>query len=234
MQKTYSIALSFLKPFLPDDIESFAQTFSEMPYSDERAYGFRQVRQEGAYLSAVLIRRTTSHIYQLDFELGELVSQEIFVFHEIPFALDAQFKLLEVYGPIQQAPKVRAILRSLTLSGTRISPVSLLPAQLLNDLLAAEGEVQINGLSVTNFQHRDGIRGRYDIQTIPRDVAQQILQEYPRNVKRAALSVTLPNFDHFNLQVSHKGNLRIKCEEHQLAQALQHLKTHHFEAQLID
>ena len=171
MKKTVSVSLSYLKPFPPEDVDNFEQTFTEMPYTEERGFGFRAVARQDTYLGAVLINRRATFISQFDVEKRELVQEEIFLFDEIPFALDQSYQLLEVFGTANQAPKVRNALRSLIRSGTKISTIDLLPAQLIGDLIEVAEKVEIENLYVDNFQHQEGIRGRYDIHTLPSDVA---------------------------------------------------------------
>lgn len=228
MAKNFPIALSTIRPFLPDDVPTLADTLGNLPYTEERGYGFRALQQNGTYLTATLIKRRVNTIHQLDPDTRELISEEIFVFDEISFALDGRYRLLEVFGPLSHAASVRATLRGLMLSGTKLSPANIVPARLLGQLLEAGAQLDIQSMSVANFQHRDGIRGKYDIHTIPMDVAQQIIEQYPRNVKRAVVTVTLPSFDHFTLHILTRGGIRLDCAASQREALVAYLKSIYF------
>jgi hypothetical protein len=224
MSQQFPVSLSRIFPFHQEDLLALSDTLQDLPYTAERGYGFRYVELSEQILQATLIRRTTTTVKQFDAEARQVVARDIFIFHEIAFAIDAQFRLLTVFGPVSHAPKVRAVLRSLLQTGTKVNRADLAPAEVLSRLFEVAEAVSVQGLTVENFQHQEGVRGRYKIEVLPSAVAQQIVAQYPRNVLRAQVQVALPDLDEFGLQVSGGGRVKVACVESQFGPVLSALK----------
>lgn len=230
MRQTRTLAFSRITPFLPDDLANLEATLRQLPFTEERGFGFQTVTRNDHILSARLLLRQTTTLAQRQPESNTLFETEAFFYHDITFSIESPYKLLSVTGPLYQAPKVRQALRTVLLSGTRITPVTLVPAHILDGLLSNGADVAILKLSVLNFQHQPDIRGRYDIEAIPLEVGQHIMAEYPRNVQRASLRVTLRGWPVFVLHILQQGGLRLQAEAGDLPDILAFLKQLAFSA----
>lgn len=228
MKKSFSVSLNHLKPLGDSDIEQLEEIFREMEYHDEQGYGFRNTKLKSQYLQSTLVKRTPTFLPQFDVASGEFVEQEFFLFSETEFAIDARYELLEIFGPVKQAPKVRTAVRPLLNTDTRLSSVNLSPTKVIQQLLPISDTIQIENLTINNFQYREGIVGRYSIKQIEAGVAETLMQNYNYDIVRGTISVLLSDFDVFTLQISNNGSLRIICEEIEFTEIFSYLKSFQF------
>lgn len=231
MIKSFAISLEHLTPLNTEDVKNFRREFLTKNYTDEQGYGFRNVVLENDYLSATLVKRTPTLIPQFDFETGQIVEQNIFLYSEIEFALDATFHLLEIFGPAKDAPKVRAVLHPLLRSETRLFSVNLAPAEVLPKLAKASVQLSVDKLTVNNFQHREGIIGKYEMKLARGEWAMDMINKYAQDVTRASLSIAMDGMSEFALNISHRSRLTIKCEEEQFNNVFLFLKSVLFEGE---
>lgn len=229
MLRSFAISLDYLTPLNAEDVKIFRQEFLAREYTDEQGYGFRNVILDNGYLSATLVKRTPILIPQFDFETGQIVEQKIFLYSEIEFALDAAFQLLEVFGPAKNAPKVRAVLRPLLRPETRLFSVNLAPAEVLPKLTKGTVQLSVDRLTVNNFQHREGIIGKYEMKLAKSEWAIDIINKYAHDVTKASLLIATDGLSEFALHISRRSRLTIKCEEEQFNNVFLFLKSVLFE-----
>jgi hypothetical protein len=231
MRKSFSLSLNHIKPLDKGSIVDFRRRFLEMQYSDEQGFGFRKVSLSSNYLSAILLRRIPTFISQYDAKTGQLIEREIFLYSEIEFGLDGEFQLLEVYGAAKHASRVRAALRLVLQPESRLFSVNLAPAEVIPCLAQSFVRISVDKLTVDNFQHSDGIIGRYEMRLKFADLATDIIERYSHDVTRATISVASPDLGDFDIDVSNNGRLTVKCQEEQFADVFAHLKSVLFKTQ---
>jgi hypothetical protein len=224
MAQAFSVSWFHMEPLDAQLLKDLKQQFLGLRYSEELGYGFRGVLLENSYLSAVLVKRTATFIPQLDVAKGELVDREIFLFSETRFALDSKFGLVEVFGSSRDVPKVLFVLRPFFGTQFTLSPVTLAPAEVIPILVGAGAEVAVDKLTVSNFQYREGIIGRYEMRLTVPALAMDIIQKYATDVSKSTISVSEPRSGRFMMNMGPGGRLTVRCHEDEINEILGFLK----------
>lgn len=225
MENSFSVTLNHLDSISPESLQKLYQILLQTRYTDDEGYGFRGVKLSKDYLSATLVKRVTTFIQQYDEVKQQLVDREINLYSEVEFDIDQQLQLLEIFGPVKQAPKVRVALHSILDSSVRVLCVDLAPFKVIPILIDNAASIAVDNLSVNNFRHREGMVGQYTVKLSDTEIAVDVMQKYEYDVVRATLSVSVPQIDDFVVQLARNGYLSIKCEEDQFRAAFLYLKT---------
>ena len=197
-------------------------------YNNADGYGFRNVVGSGKYVNATLVKRIPTFIPQFEEETGNIVEQEIFLYSKIDFGLDFNFDLLEVFGASKNASKVISSIYPLFQNDIRIEPLTLLPSNVIS-ALSLEAHVTIDRLVVNNFQHKEGITGRYDMHIDNPKEALQILKTYGSEISKVNLILRVPNISEARMTFTTTGSIAIKSEEGDLPEILSFIKAKLFE-----
>lgn len=229
MKASMSIQLHRLQPLSNARLGALATLMSDMEYSAESTFGFRDIHFEADVLSATLVKQTVTTIRSYDAQRQALVDQEIHLYTEADFALDSRYQLLEVFGPATNASKVRVSLRPFldrahTLEAASLAPVVVVP-RLVRRLEACE----VDRLSVINFEHLQGVLGRYEVRLLTPGFAQDTLARYGHDVTKASLQCSLRRIGAVELVISSYGRLQISGEEETIEPAYYDIKSALFE-----
>jgi len=225
MQRSLSLSLSYIEHLDQTSLRAFHKQFLEMHYNEAEGFGFQEVSIDDDYLAAKLVKRVTTIIPYFDFQAGRMIEREIYLYSEIEFAIDQTYQLLEVFGAARHAGKVRAALRPLL--GPNISLISadLAPGEVIPRLVKKTSETQIERLTVNNFQHSEGIVGRYEMKLANSDLAMKIISRYKHDVVKARICLSIPTVSSFVINISQSGRLSLTCDETHLKDALSFLKS---------
>ena len=212
MKATYSIFLSSFKPLEDVQLQQIEDALLAQSYDDSQGYGFHNIFLQHKRLSATLINRVATFLPRYDSERGEITEQQAFLFHEVPFALDAQYKLLEIHAPARHASEVKAFLGRVYLDAifedAKITPTDILPR-----LKNANLSINFDNMTVNKFQHRDDVVGRYTIQSLTNEFAEDLLRKYSYDVTKTTLFIESERVGKFRLTLSHTGLLNIRCDD---------------------
>lgn len=224
MNQRYALSLNYIDPLSVGDLSVFYRQFLELDYDAERGFGFTAVALDTHVLTATLVRRIPTVVTQYDLEAGQMVAQTIEGHTEIDFQLDARYQLLEVFGPARDAARVRAAFRPLLHPATELLHVSLAPVSVVPKLAGIAERLTISKLVVKNFQHREEVSGKFELETDRLEVALEILQEYTFDVVKATLTVVSDDVGDFTLTLSQQGRLVLECDDARFRQLFPYLK----------
>ena len=105
-----------------------------------------------------------------------------------------------------------------------LSPVTLAPAEVIPILVGAGAEVAVDKLTVSNFQYREGIIGRYEMRLTVPALAMDIIQKYATDVSKSTISVSEPRSGRFMMNMGPGGRLTVRCHEDEINEILGFLK----------
>lgn len=225
MKTSNTISFTKLGSF---DIPKFQDLYKSLlatKYSDEQGFGFSHVSMSQNSLSASLIKRVPTTIPRFDLDIGQFIDEQIFLFSEIDFVISKAFNLIEIYGPVKNAPKVRVALYSLFHPEVQVTPIQFRPSAVYRKLLQAFTTITVDNLVVNNFQHKEGVIGRYTIKSAELNLVSQIISQYGHDVARLTCSVTNSVFGDFTFSISNNGSLRINCDEDQFLGLVNEMKS---------
>ena len=220
MITSISLSLSKIDPLDIAQFESLLATLSGIPFDQDQGIGFRDVAAVEQILSAVLVKRSSTFIQQLNAETGTLDDNEIYVYTHIRFCVDYRYQTLDVFGPLSNASKVRTVLRPLLRDRTSVTAISFLPHEVIPKFNLPDVRSNIESLIVNNFRHREGIIGKYAMRVNIPQLADEILAKYKSDVIQTQIHLTLPTGGEFDATFSQTGQLKISGQEDELADGL--------------
>lgn len=233
MKKSVTISLTKIDSITSEGIEDLYRVFVEDKYSHDKSFGFNKVENSKGYITASLVKRTPTFIQYFDTSTRQLIDREIFLYSEIRFGMDPQYQLLEIYGPAKDASKVRTAIRRFFPKQTKIAPVDLSPNIVISKLHKSSAKFSVNNLTINNFQHTQGVIGRYTMRLSTSDLAISLINQYSRDVTQAHITVLTSPIREFELNVSYEGNLRIICDDSKFTEVFSYIKTILFTAESI-
>ncbi len=216
MQKRFSISLSHLSPMDEVALHHIINCLSKSQYEEERGFGFKSIESTSDYISAILVKRTPVFIPEYNVQLAQIEKRETFVFSEIKFGLDAKLKLLEIFGPTKDVPKVKSSLRPFLPKNIRMSSVELTPSNTVPKLLDYYTSARIVRLTVRNFKYNEGVIGSYDMRIIRPEIALDIISTYAADVITATVSINSDLLNNVAMKLTNTGRLILHCEDDQL------------------
>jgi len=216
--------LYHLDPIDTADLVDLEDAFNAKSYEEGETYGFRSIFNDGSRLYATLVRRTATMVPRFDLETLSLVDEEIFVYSEIDFSVDAVHGLLEVFGPMRNAPKVSAALRPELDPEARLSRVHLVPSEVLGRLKDGGLKCAVQRLTVSQFRHAEGVVGRFDAMSVTEAFVERVVGQYDEEIGRLRMDVTLPDGRVVVLSISMSGQLRIIGLEQDVEPAYSEIK----------
>jgi hypothetical protein len=220
MITSISLSLSRIDSLDITQLDSLRATLSSTVFDQSEGTGFQNVAVEEYILSAVLVKRSSTFIQQLNPESGVLDDSEIFVYTHIQFCIDYRYHTLDVFGPLSNASKVRTVLRPLLRHGTSVTAISLLPHIVVPKFNLPDVRSNVETLSVNNFRHREGMIGKYTMRINLPGLADEILDEYQSDVVQAQIRLILPSGSEFDATFSQTGQIKISGQEDELADGL--------------
>lgn len=225
MNISNSISFTKLRSFGVQEYQDLYRLLLATTYNNDQGYGFDHVLMNKNLLSARLVKRIPTTIPKFDLSTGQFIDEQIFLFSEIDFVIDANLNLIEIYGPIKDAPKVRVALNPLLHSKVQSVSVQFFPYRLYSKLLQTFTTIKIENLTVSNFQYKEGIIGRYTIKSAELNLASQIIEQYGHDVTKLAFSVNDSILGDFTIAISSKGSLRVNCDEDLFPELLDKIKS---------
>jgi hypothetical protein len=164
------------------DYEVLIEGIKQTPFKKNRSYGFVPELVEESMLSAKLVFRTATTIPDINEDTQEIEPQERKRTDLIPFRVDFDKQLLEVFDNKQNTQKLVTRLSSLAGWGITIQSLSLDLDQLYDEIVQSPYPATITGLRIQDFSINDHTRGSYHTKIFENQEGERLLKEYPEKV----------------------------------------------------
>lgn len=224
MEKNISVSLIRLEKLKLADLEGIRSAMLESVYDEHTGYGFTNVSGSVDYISGSIVIRTPTFIPQLQTDTWQIVPKEFFLYSEIEFEIDFSLSLLEIFAPVKNTSKVTSHIIPLLGKDVRVSPIIFSPMLVYKNLINNNLLKCVERLVVNNFQHMDGITGRYDMKINDPSLGLDIITKYNEGISKVVLIIIPPNSSDVKLTISKNGNLIIRCDENVLPDVLDQIK----------
>jgi hypothetical protein len=224
MDKNFTISFIRLENLQPDDLQNIRAKLLETKYDEILGFGFTKVSGSSDYINATLVKRTPTYIPEFEIETLQFIQKEIFLFNEIDFEIDFKFSILEIFGSTKIASKVLSALVPIIDKRIRINPIQFTPVAVAQRVIESGLLKNVERLVINNFEHMDGVIGRYDMKINDASLGVKIIKEYNDEISKLVLNVSTPEVDHIRLGISRNGTLNIRCEESFLSETLLRMK----------
>lgn len=201
-----------------DNLAKLLQGLNEVPYTDERGFGFENVDADDDLISATLIKRNATYIYDYDAQSKEMVKRQIMLFSEISFEIDLEHNVLSVFGQAIYFTQLRSALRNALTFNYEIGHTNLSPYHIYTTLLKKGVKVTFQSLCIEKFVYNNGISGKLIGQVIDDTVATELVETYKTDVNKALLKINIDDEHGFGLQVANNGAVKFHSTAETFAQ----------------
>ena len=184
------------------------QALVKTPYTDERGFGFENLEVQEDIISAVLIKRNATYIYEYDPVTKEMVKRQIMLFSEIPFEIDLAYHVLSVFGQAVYLTQLRSAFRNSFEFLYELGHTNLSPYHIYTTLLEKGISVTFQSISIENFVYEQGISGKLIGNVIDDAVATELVKTYKTDVNKALLKINIDEEHSFGLQVANNGAVK--------------------------
>lgn len=197
---------------------------NEIPYLDEKGFGYKNIEEEDNIIYATLIKRTITSVLEYIVEDNEFRNIDIPIFEEIKFSIDINKSLLYSFGAISNLNKIKTALRNSFDTPFTYKTLPLSPVEIMDKFLNNNNDISfiIKELIISNFKHKEGIIGKYIAKINKQNIITEILKDYSKEIQKISISV-LGNIE-YDLTISSNQSLSIKCKEDDLFVILENLK----------
>ncbi|MGY3214508.1 hypothetical protein [Mucilaginibacter sp. HD30] len=208
-----SIILNTFKIPGENSIANLKLALEKAPYSDDSGFGFESIEVYDDLISAVLIKRNTTYIYEFDFVSKAMIKKQIMLFSEISFEVDFDYQILSVFGPANHLTQLRSSLRNSLGFLYELGYANLSPFYIYTKLIEKKIPVNFQYISIENFVYENGISGKLIGHVIDDLVAEKLVSNYKTDVCKAILNIHIDENHHFELQVANNGAVKFHSTE---------------------
>lgn len=173
-------------------LRAVADTLGRQSYDADRSRGFDIQKVESDRLSAHLLRSETVDVQQYDEATGELTDAAVETVAQIPFRLDFDRGLLEVFSNGRDTSRVLDALEDAVELQNAPRHAELDLAEVYQTLQEGEFDVSVTGLQVRNVSVDEHTSGSYRLSVADDAQAESHLAEYAGDVAYLGTTVAGP------------------------------------------
>lgn len=162
--------------------EMLIEGIKQTPFDEHQSYGFVPEIVDEDILSARLVFRTATTIPDINEDTQEIEPKERKRTDLIPFRIDFQNQLLEVFDNKQNTQKLVTRLSSLAQWEITIQSLSIDLDQLYHEITQTTYPATITGLRIQDFSINDHTRGSYHTKIFESDEGERLLNKYPEKI----------------------------------------------------
>jgi hypothetical protein len=206
---------------------SIAEVYTKLsnaPYSEQHGWGFENVSQSTEVISATLIKRNATFIFNYDPVEREMVRRQIDVFVEIRFELDYNYQLLYVYGQASYLPQLRSAIRNTLDQSFTLTQSDLTPYRIHTALNESQRIFEIQSMSIERFVYENGISGKLLGNVINNKIAVDLMEQYKTDVNKAIFKINIEGEQDLTIQASNHGAVKFYCQPDEMETQLNEFK----------
>lgn len=157
------------------------------PYNQSDGFGFAIEEIEQNYVSAYLVLSNPIAVRQFDQESGDIVEREIYQEKLIPFRVDFDTGLLEIFSNQSDTSQVITRVSELIDWKTSIAETGIEINNLYASLRKSKAEIEIQSMHISDFEY-DSVRGNYHLKSFEKAEAENLLSEYAGDISYLCIS----------------------------------------------
>lgn len=162
------------------------------PYDQSNGFGFTVEAIEQDYVSAYLILSNPVAVRQFDQDSGEVVEREIHQEKLVPFRIDFDTGLLEIFSSQSDTSQVITRISELIEWSSPISETGIKTSNLYSSLRENAADIEIQSMHISDFEY-DTVRGNYHLKSFDESEAENLLSEYAGDVSFLCISAQAHN-----------------------------------------
>lgn len=158
------------------------------PYNQSDGFGFTIEAVEQSYVSAYLVLSNPVVVRQFDQESGGIVEQEVNQEKLIPFRIDFDTGLLEIFSSQSDTSQVITRISELIEWSSPITETGIQTGNLYASLRESDANIEIQSMHISDFEY-DTVRGNYHLKSFEESEAKALLSEYAGDISYLSISV---------------------------------------------
>jgi hypothetical protein len=164
-----------------DFYEQLVNGLNNTPYNQNNGFGFSIDTIEQDYISAYLILSNPIVVQRFDQDQQEVVETEVNREKLVPFRVDFDIGLLEVFSSQSDTTPVISRISELIEWSTSITESGLEVNGLYASLQESDLDIEIRSMHISDFEY-DTVRGNYHLKSFNEREAEQLISEYRGNI----------------------------------------------------
>ena len=215
MSKRISVLFYQLDSLSKNAFDELKFLFEGFSYNENNGFGFLDVKCNYNYLNASLVTKSPSVVVDYDSTTGELVRKTIFLYSNIQFAIDLEYKHVEVFASQKDSSKLISVLANNIFKNQSFKQISFFPYKVLPKLKGEIKDIEVTKINVDNFAYENKAKGSFHIRNAQQDYIYALCKIYEDEVKRMSLVLDTEEFGKIDLSFSINGQLSLKADDPQ-------------------
>jgi hypothetical protein len=158
------------------------------PYNPSNGFGFTVEAIEQDYISAYLVLSNPVAVRQFDQDSGEIVERKVHQEKLIPFRIDFETGLLEIFSSQSDTSQVITRVSELIEWSSPITETGIETSNLYSSLRESTTDIDIQSMHISDFEY-DSVRGNYHLKSFDESEAESLLSEYSGDISYLCISV---------------------------------------------
>jgi hypothetical protein len=157
------------------------------PYNQSDGFGFTVEAIEQDYVSAYLVLSNPVAVRQFEQESGEIVEREVNQEKLIPFRVDFDTGLLEIFSSQSDTSQVITRVSEIIEWSSPITETGIKASSLYSSLRESAVDIEIQSMHISDFEY-DDVRGNYHLKSFEESEAENLLSEYAGDISFLCIS----------------------------------------------
>jgi len=172
--------------------ESLKQLVQKSSFSEKQDYGIMKFRNLDTYFSAVLLVKIPVFVTLADIKnMTKVKKEETFTYDFIPFGVDYNYQLLEVYSTRSKKRFVDDFFTEIGGSGFGITELEFTMVDLVSILKKKQPEFYVNSIGFKDFILVEGISGRFNAKIKNNSVGKKLLNQFTESIASVDVNINM-------------------------------------------
>ena len=211
--KRYNITVNKFTLVNEFDVGDMYNKLSSISFSEDRGYGFKNVLYDNGILSALLIFRVPSYIFEYNNISEELERKLILIYSECQFWIDMDNNIIYTLNSGRKFNMLKSMLFHSLMNNYVINSADISPYDMLQKIIKFNINFEIKELSIPQFIYQNGAVGRFNPKILNNLVGNDLIHMYKNDINKLKISISEFMGFSFEMHLSNNGLISLICEE---------------------
>ena len=208
---------------LAESHRELAERLSQLNFSEEVGFGFKDVHLSDDLISAKILNRNSTYIFDYNPISKEIEKKQIFIYSDISFFIDIKINVLYVLGSLSQVNTLKTIFRNAFGHDYHIEALELDAYGFYTLLSKSSIEIIVEQITINRFNYENGVVGRFSGHVTNQATADNLVHQYKSDIIK--LSFKIPSEkDFIVVQAIQNGVIKILTDDENFEFFLDYLK----------
>jgi hypothetical protein len=193
--------------------DTLRQLVQRSTFSEKEEFGVMKFKNFDTYFSAVLLVKIPVFVTLADVKnMTKVKKEETFTFDFIPFGVDYNYQLLEVYTSRTKKRIIDDFFSEIGASGFGITDLETTLDDLISTVKKRQPEYFVNSIGFKDFQLVQGISGRFNAKITNNNVGKKMISQYAESISSVDLNLKMDN-DQLRIKLTPPLNVQYWTDE---------------------